>query len=161
MGMALPVPRKTTFMHAEFPSPAPMSLRDPRGERHRIPRDASAPIGPGPDLKFRLATDSSQYLRRGSVVVAADGNPGAAVRELVKGGTMKKTMLAAIKTAKAKGSQKRGRRRSRPQRKDPKDLRGAKGVLLKSAIDAVREEELSDTQGAGPRHPPIRIRSDS
>jgi hypothetical protein len=73
---------------------------------------------------------------------------------------MKKTMLAAIKTAKAKGSQKRGRG-SGPQRKDPKDLRGAKGALLKGAIDTVLEEELSDTQGAGPRHPPIRIRSDS
>ena len=74
---------------------------------------------------------------------------------------MKRTMLAAIKTAKAKGSHKRGRRRFRPPRKDPKDLRGAKGALLKGAIDTVLEEELSDTQGAGPRHPPIRIRSDS
>ena len=74
---------------------------------------------------------------------------------------MKRTMLAAIKTAKAKGLQKRGRRRPRSRQRDPKDLRGAKGALLKGAIDTVLEEELSDTQGAGPRHPPIRIRSDS
>jgi hypothetical protein len=76
---------------------------------------------------------------------------------------MKKAMLAAIKTAKAKakGLQKRGRRRPRRQSKDPKDVRGAKGVLLKDAIDAVLEEELADNQGVGPRHPPIRIGADS
>jgi hypothetical protein len=74
---------------------------------------------------------------------------------------MKKAMLAAIKTAKAKGLQKRERRRPRPQPKEPKDLRGAKGALLKDAIEAVLEEELSDNQGVGPRHPPIRIGADS
>jgi hypothetical protein len=73
---------------------------------------------------------------------------------------MKKTMLAAIKTAKAKGSQKRRRRRPRAQAKDPKDLRGAKGALLKDAIDAVMEEGVSNNQSVGPRHRPIRIRDD-
>jgi len=70
---------------------------------------------------------------------------------------MEKTMLAAIKTAKAKGRPKRARRRPRPEAKDPKDLRGAKGALLKGAIEAALEEDLSDNVGVGPRHPPISI----
>jgi hypothetical protein len=74
---------------------------------------------------------------------------------------MKRTMLAAIKTAKAKGLQKRGRRRPRSRQRDPKDLRGAKGALLKGAIEAVVEEDVSNNQSVGPRHPPIRIRDDS
>jgi hypothetical protein len=74
---------------------------------------------------------------------------------------MKKAMLAAIKATRAKGRQKRGRRRPMLQPKDPKDLRGAKGALLKGAIEAGLEENLSGKEGVGPRHPPIRIGADS
>lgn len=73
---------------------------------------------------------------------------------------MKRRMLARITVAKAKRTRKRGRHHAAPRARDPKDLRGAKGVLLESAAEAVLPDQLAEAQGADQRHPPIRIQSD-
>jgi len=54
---------------------------------------------------------------------------------------MKKRLLAAIKVEKAKRVQKRVRHHAVSTAKDRKDLRGAKGVLLKIAVDRALENE--------------------
>jgi hypothetical protein len=69
---------------------------------------------------------------------------------------MKKRMLARVEAEKAKRVRKRARRRSLRGAKDPKDLRGARGALLKAAADL--EGDLS--QAGDQRHPPLRISSD-
>lgn len=73
---------------------------------------------------------------------------------------MKKTLLTKIKVEKAKRIRKRERRRASLTVKDPKDLRGAKGALLKNAAAVVLEDESSNVQTTEQRHPPVRIRSD-
>ncbi len=73
---------------------------------------------------------------------------------------MKKTLLTRIRVEKAKGIRKRVRRRSSLRVKDPKDLRGAKGALLRNAAAVALEDEASNGQAAEQRHPPVRIRSD-
>lgn len=72
---------------------------------------------------------------------------------------MKKALLTKIRVQKAKRMGKRARRGAGRMR-DPQDLRGAKGALLKNAIAAVVEEESSTSESAEPRHPPVRVRSD-
>ena len=74
---------------------------------------------------------------------------------------MKKAELTKIKVEKAKSVRKRAGRRAAVAVKDPKDLRGAKGALLKSAAAAILEEEESSNSPTGEqRHPPIRITGD-
>ncbi len=70
---------------------------------------------------------------------------------------MKKRMLARIKVMKTKRMQRQVRHRSSPRPTDPKDLRGAKGALVKSAVEATLEDEPPVVQSAGQRHAPIRI----
>ena len=48
---------------------------------------------------------------------------------------MKKRTLARIQVEKEKRAQKRARRHPSGRTKDPKDLRGAKGALLKQAAE--------------------------
>ena len=76
---------------------------------------------------------------------------------------MKKAELTKIKVEKAKSVRKRAGRRAAVAVKDPKDLRGAKGALLKSAAAAIleeEEEESSNSPTGEQRHPPIRITGD-
>ncbi len=54
---------------------------------------------------------------------------------------MKRRAITAVKVEKAKRIRKRMHRRSSPRVTDPKDLRGAKGALLKSATASASEEE--------------------
>lgn len=53
---------------------------------------------------------------------------------------MKKRTVVRIKVEKEKRSQKRAKRHPSRRSKDPKDLRGAKGALLKQAAEAAAEE---------------------
>jgi len=73
---------------------------------------------------------------------------------------MKKRLLTKIKVEKVRRVRKRARRRAAIAVKDPKDLRGAKGVLLKSADEVALGDESTNGQPAEQRHPPIGIRSD-
>jgi hypothetical protein len=54
---------------------------------------------------------------------------------------MKKRMLAAIKVEKGKRVEKQVRHHPTPTAKDRKDLRGAKGALLKNAVDRALANE--------------------
>jgi hypothetical protein len=75
---------------------------------------------------------------------------------------MKKRTLARIKVEREKRAQKRARRHPSRRAKDPKDLRGSKGVLLKTAVDAALalEEGIPGPGTAGQRYAPLRVRSD-
>ena len=75
---------------------------------------------------------------------------------------MKKRTLTRIKVEKERRTQKRAQRRPSRRAKDPKDLRGAKGVLLKNAADAARALEggVPGPGTAGQRYAPLRVRSD-
>ncbi len=73
---------------------------------------------------------------------------------------MKKAMLTKIKIEKAKRMRKLARSRPPIRVKDPKDLRGAKGALLKSAAAVVLEDESPNGLTVEQRHPPVRISSD-
>jgi hypothetical protein len=79
---------------------------------------------------------------------------------VAKEGMMKKAELTKIKVEKAKRMRKRAGRRAVIAVKDPKDLRGAKGALLKSAAAAILEEEPSNSPTGEQRNPPIRITGD-
>jgi hypothetical protein len=68
---------------------------------------------------------------------------------------MKKTLLTKIKVEKAKRSRKRTRRGGSLGAKDPMDLRGAKGALLRNATAVALEDESSNRQAAEQR-PPTR-----
>jgi hypothetical protein len=69
---------------------------------------------------------------------------------------MKKTRLTKIKVEKAKRIRKRTRRGGSLGVKDPKDLRGAKGALLRNATAVALEDESSNRQAAE-KPPPTRI----
>jgi len=57
---------------------------------------------------------------------------------------MKRRMLARIMVEKAKRARKRWRHHAAPRARDPKDLRGAKGVLLESALAEAQGRIRSD-----------------
>ncbi len=59
---------------------------------------------------------------------------------------MKRRMLTRIRVEKQKRAGKRGRYR-RARVRDTKDLRGAKGALLKSAADVGLKDELAESRG--------------
>jgi hypothetical protein len=73
---------------------------------------------------------------------------------------MKKRTLAQIKAEKGKRALKRSGHSLDHRAHDPKDLRGAKGALLKSAGETALQEEPTDLKDIGQRHLPLRIRSD-
>lgn len=72
---------------------------------------------------------------------------------------MKKRMLARIKVEKARRMGKRARHHPAPKPRDPKDLRGAKGTLLKDAAERALRDDLEGDQ-TGTRHHPVRIAMD-
>jgi hypothetical protein len=72
---------------------------------------------------------------------------------LREGDSMKKRMLARVKALKTKSAQKRARHGPWPRAKDPRNLRGAKGALLKSAAEAALEDSTAEPG----RHRPPRV----
>ncbi len=73
---------------------------------------------------------------------------------------MKKRMIASIKAEKAKRMSKHARLRSAVSPKDPRDLRGPKGALLKRAAEDVLTDEFRNGQTDDGRYPPGPIRDD-